>query len=157
MRPLGVLLVLGALVAGMWLYGKNRNNITARESSGQMADLDGARAAFEGNIAAIQHRNAEQYLSYYIQSPALTILSDSFAQGYETFAAARRATNDWPDTLIAGDPKLVWLSPGVVYGAYKYTRVQGRDTTRGWSERVLVKTRDGWKVTVSTAFQQAKE
>jgi hypothetical protein len=118
----------------------------------QTADLDGARAAFEGNIAAIQHRDAEQYLSYYMQSPALTILSDSFAQGYQEFAAARRASSDWPDTLIASDPKLVWLSPGVVYGAYKYTRVQGHDTTRGWSERVMVKTRDGWKMAVSTAF-----
>jgi len=156
-RPLGLIAVLVALAAGMWLVGKNRDNVTSRQSAGMTADLDGARAAFQGNIAAIQHRNAEQYLSYDVQAPALTILSDSFAQGYDVFAAARRAQNDWPDTLIASDPKLVWLSPGVVYGAYHYVRVQKGDTTRGWSERVLVKTRDGWKMAVTTAFQQPKE
>ena len=157
MKPLGLIAVLVAVATGLWLVGKNRANVEGREAAGMSADLDGARLAFQGNIAAIQHRNAEQYLSYYMVSPALTILSDSFAQGYDGFAAARRASSDWPDTLIAGDPKLVWLSPGVVYGAYKYTRVERGDTTRGWSERILVKTKDGWKMVVTTAFQQPKE
>jgi hypothetical protein len=44
------------------------------------------------------------------------------------------------------------VSPGVVYGAYRYRVVQG-GSTRGVSERVLVKQPDGtWKVAVSTAF-----
>jgi len=145
-----VLVIMVTVAAALWINRANRGSVPAMQAS----DLDGARAAFQGNIAAIQHRNAEQYLSYYVQSPALTILSDSFAQGYQEFAAARRATTDWPDTLIASEPKLVWVSPGVVYGAYKYTRVQGHDTTRGWSERVLVKSRDGWKMAVTTAFVQ---
>ena len=156
MRPLGLIAIIVAVACGMWLYGKNRSNIEGRQTVAMSDDLDGARAAFQGNIAAIQHRNAEQYLSYYMQSPALTILSDSFAQGYDSFAAARRATTDWPDTLIAGDPRLVWLSPGVVYGAYKYVRVQKGDTTRGWSERVMVKTKNGWKVAVTTVLTEPK-
>jgi hypothetical protein len=148
----GVMVLVGlvAVTASLWVMRANRN----APSSMQASDLDGARAAFESNIAAIQHRNAEAYLSSYLQSPALTILSDSFAQGYEGFAAARRASTDWPDTLVASEPKLVWLAPGMVYGAYHYVRVQGHDTTRGWSERIVTKTRDGWKMAVTTAFQQ---
>jgi hypothetical protein len=149
-RLRAVIAILAALTLGIWVLRKDRSSTDALEA----ADLDGARAAFHGNVAAIQHRNKEEYLSYYMQSPAFTVLSDSFSQGYEAFAAARRAQNDWPDTLIAGEPNLVWLSPGVVYGAYRYVRVQGGQTTRGWSERVFIKTKNGWKIAVSTAFKE---
>jgi hypothetical protein len=149
-RARALIAILAVLTLGLWVMGRNRSSTEALQS----ADLDEARAAFRGNIAAIQHRNTEEYLSYYMQSPAFTVLSDSFSQGYEAFAAARRTSHDWPDTLIASEPNLVWLSPGVVYGAYRYVRVQRGETTRGWSERVMIKTKNGWKMAVSTAFKE---
>ena len=112
------------------------------------SDLEGALHAFHGNIAAIHQRDAEAYLSHYLDSPELVIAGgDTVRRGFTAFAEARRANTTWPDTLIAGEPTLVWLAPGVVYGVYPYTVVeQGGDTARGWSERVLVKTGGSWKV-----------
>ncbi|MBI2614752.1 MAG: hypothetical protein HYW52_03540 [Gemmatimonadetes bacterium] len=71
-----------------------------------------------------------------------------------TLAEARRATATWPDTWIAGEPTLVWLAPGVVYGVYPYAVVEQGDTARGWSERVLVKTGGGWKVAVTSRIDR---
>lgn len=120
-------------------------------------DLDEALAAFRGNIAAIQRRDVEGYLSHYLDSPDLLIAgADSLRRGYAAFAAARRASDDWPDTLIAGEPTLVWLAPGVVYGAYPYTVVQRGDTASGWSERVLLRTGEAWKVAVTSRIDRCR-
>ena len=114
----------------------------------------GAGAAFRGNIAAIRHRDTEAYLSYYLDSPDFVVAGpDTVARGFAAFAAARRADDEWPDTLMAGEPRLVWLAPGVVYGAYQYTFVsmQG-DTSSGWSERVFKKVAGGWKIAVTSVI-----
>jgi hypothetical protein len=120
-------------------------------------DLDEALIAFRGNIAAIHRRDVEGYLSHYLDSPELVIAgADSLRRGFTPFAAARRASSDWPDTLIAGEPNLVWLAPGVVYGAYPYTVVQNGDSASGWSERVLVKTGGAWKVAVTSRIDRCR-
>ncbi len=118
-------------------------------------DLEGAYEAFRSNIAAIHRRDTEAYLAHYLESPELVVASaDSLRRGFVLFAEARRASEDWPDTLIAGRPVLVWIGPGVVWGAYEYTAVQGGDTARGWSDRVFVKTGGGWKIVVTGTRQR---
>lgn len=119
------------------------------------SDLQAALHAFHGNIAAIHQRDAEAYLSHYLDSPELVIAGgDTIRRGFTAFAEARRATDAWPDTLIAGEATLVWLAPGVVYGVYPYTVVEQGDTVRGWSERVLVKTGGAWKVAVTSRIDR---
>lgn len=121
------------------------------------SDLEGALHAFHGNIAAIHQRDTEAYLSHYLDSPELVIAGgDTVRRGFMAFAGARRGNNAWPDTLIAGEPTLVWLAPGVVYGVYPYTVVEQGDSTRGWSERVLVKTGGGWKVAVTSRIDRPR-
>jgi hypothetical protein len=70
-------------------------------------------------------------------------------QGFAPLAAERRSSTAWPDTLVANRPRLVWLGPGVVWGAYRYVAVQDGATAEGWSERIFVKTADGWKIAMT--------
>src|SRR4051812_45659959 len=115
------------------------------------ADSAQALAFFRGNIAAIHQRDRAAYLRHYLQSPRLVRVGPAGAQdGYAPPAAQRDTT--WPHTPVA-TPLLVGpLGPGVVYGTYRYRVTQG-STSRGVSERVLVRQPDGgWKVAVSTAF-----
>ncbi len=117
------------------------------------ADLDGARAVFLDNIEAIHDRDTKRYLSAYLQSTDLIALSPAgLVRGYESLAASRQAEAAWPDSLVASNPTLVWLSPGVVYGAYEYVARQAGTMSSGWSERILVKTSDGWKIAVTSAI-----
>ncbi len=118
-------------------------------------DLEEAEQAFKSNIAAIQRRDTEGYLAHYLDSPELVIAGgDSLRRGFLPFAEARRASSEWPDTLVAGEPVLLWLAPGVVYGAYPYTVVERGDSSSGWSERVLVKTGSAWKVAVTSRIDR---
>ena len=124
----------------------------------RQSDLEGALEAFRGNIAAIHRRDVEGYLSHYLDSPELVIAGgDTVRRGFVAFAEARRANDAWPDTLIAGEPTLVWLAPGAVYGVYPYTVVEQGDSARGWSERVLVKTGGGWKVAVTSRIDRPRD
>lgn len=123
----------------------------------RVRELEEAELAFRSNIAAIHRRDTEGYLAHYLDSPQLVIAgADSLRRGFLAFAEARRSSNDWPDTLMAGDPSLVWLAPGVVYGAYPYTVVQDGDTALGWSERVLIKTAGAWKVAVTSRIDRCE-
>ncbi len=118
-------------------------------------ELEEAEQAFRSNIAAIHRRDTEGYLAHYLDSPELVIAGgDSLRRGFLPFAEARRVSGQWPDTLIAGEPVLVWLAPGVVYGAYPYTVVERGDSSSGWSERVLVKTAGAWKVVVTSRIDR---
>ncbi len=107
------------------------------------------------NIAAIQRRDVEAYLAGYLDSPDLIVASaDSLRRGYFLFAEARRASPEWPDVLLAGEPTLVWIAPGVVWGAFEFTAIVETDTARGWSERLVVKTPEGWKIAVTGTMQR---
>lgn len=111
-----------------------------------------ALAAFRSNIAAIHGRDRPAYLTHYLQSPRLARTGPGGVQwGYQGMTAGD--PNAWPDTLVATHYEVVPLAPGVVYGTYRYRVAQGGTSSRGVSERVLVRQPDGsWKVAVSTAF-----
>jgi hypothetical protein len=118
-------------------------------------DVTQAGDLLRRNVAAIQRRDLEAYLALYLDSPELVIAgADSLRRGYLLFAAARRASGDWPDTMVAGEPTLVWVGPGVVWAAFEFTSVFGSDTTSGWSERLLVKTAGGWKIFVTGTMER---
>jgi imidazolonepropionase-like amidohydrolase len=115
------------------------------------SDTSEARAVFERNLAAINHRDRAAYLSLYLESPLLAVNGPGgLALGYAPFAAQRDTT--WPDSLIATDLELVPVRPGVVYGQYRYRVTQHGVTTLGTSERLFVKTAQGWRIAVSSAF-----
>lgn len=115
------------------------------------ADTAEARQLFEANIDAIHKRNREAYLATYIHAPTLARNGPlGLELGYEGWGARRDST--WPDTLIARNVKVVPVAPGVVYGTYCYTVTQHDTTASGVSERVFVKTMQGWKIAVTTAF-----
>ena len=121
-------------------------------------DLEGALAAFRSNIAAIHQRDTESYLAHYLDSPWFVVANaDSVRMGFLAFAETRRNSDTWPDTLIAGEPTLAWIAPGVVYGAYPYTVTIEGSTTSGWSERVFVRTGGGWKIAVTSVIQRVGE
>ena len=115
------------------------------------ADTAEARRAFLGNIDAIHKRDRARYLASYVQGPTLARNGPGGLElGYEGWSARRDST--WPDTLVAEDIRVVPVAPGVVYGTYRYRVTQAGATTSGVSERVLVRTPDGWKIAVTTAF-----
>jgi hypothetical protein len=118
-------------------------------------DLEEAGAALATNLAAIHRRDTEAYLAHYLDSPDFVVASaDSLRRGFLVFAEARRASDEWPDTLIAAPPTLVWVAPGVVWGAFRFTVVQAGDTGRGVSERLFVKTGGGWKIKVTGSMER---
>jgi hypothetical protein len=142
-RRMTVMAGLAAAVAAAACSGPSVERVRSE-------NLEEAYQAFRTNIAAIQRGDTEAYLAHYLDSPELVIANaDSVRRGFMLFAEARRADEEWPDTLIAGRPTMVWISPGVVWGTYPYTVVQRGDTTRGWSERIFVKTGGGWKIVVT--------
>jgi imidazolonepropionase-like amidohydrolase len=115
------------------------------------SDLAGARAAFDGNINAIRARNRERYLSYYLHSDLLVRSgATGLVTGYDDFA--KGAGGAWPDLIEANDIRLTHLQPGWVYGTYRYRVRYGSDEHTGVSERLFVKTDDGWKIAVTGAI-----
>jgi len=127
----------------------------AQVESVRARDLEQAAVALQRNVAAISAHDVEAYLSQYLDSPDLVVVSpDSLRRGYLLLAEERRASGDWPDTLIAQAPTLVWIAPGVVWAAFEYRAVVGSDTARGRSERLFVKTGEGWKIAVTGMMEQ---
>ena len=110
-----------------------------------------ARRLFEENIDAIHKRDRARYLATYLHTNALARNGPAGLElGYEGWSARRDST--WPDTLIARNLRVHPLAPGVVYGTYCYTVTQKDTTSSGVSERVFVKTPEGWRIAVTTAF-----
>lgn len=110
-----------------------------------------ARRLFEENIDAIHKRDRARYLATYLQTDALARNGPAGLDlGYDGWSARRDST--WPDTLVARNLRVHALAPGVVYGTYCYTVTQKDTTSSGVSERVFVKTPDGWRIAVTTAF-----
>jgi hypothetical protein len=110
-----------------------------------------ARALFEANIDAIHKHDRARYLATYVHSGSLGRNGPTGLElGYDNWSAVRDST--WPDTLIARNLRVLPISPGVVYGSYCYTVTQHDTTSSGVSERVFVKTPEGWRIAVTTAF-----
>ena len=117
-------------------------------ATGDTAD---ARRLFEENIDAIHKRNRERYLATYLHTANLARNGPAGLElGYEGWSARRDST--WPDTLVAKNLRVIPVAPGVVYGTYCYTVTQKDTTSSGVSERVFVKTPEGWRIAVTTAF-----
>jgi hypothetical protein len=118
-------------------------------------ELVEVRQAFDANLAAIHRRDVERYLASYLDSPDFAYVGPGGMQrGFAPFAAARRASPEFPDSLAAGDPELVWIAPGVVYAAYPFAAKQAESVGRGWSERVFVKSGRGWKIAVTSVIPE---
>lgn len=145
--------LLGATIAGCAAGpGIRADDVgVAGADSRTVSDSVEAMAAFRANIGAIHARDRALYLSRYLRSPRLARAGhDGVAHGYDDFAAA--AGEAWPDTLVASHFQVTPVADGVVYGAYRYRVVQGGVSQRGVSERVLVRTADGWRIAVTTVF-----
>jgi len=65
---------------------------------------------------------------------------------------AKHAGDPWPDEIEASDIHLTSLQPGLVYGTYRYRVRYGTDEHSGISERMFVKTNDGWKIGLTGAI-----
>lgn len=115
------------------------------------SDTIEARKVFEENIDAIHRRDRARYLATYLHSPDLARNGPGgLERGYDNWSARRDST--WPDTLIARNLRVLPIAAGVVYGTYCYTVTQKDTTTSGVSERIFVKTPQGWRIAVTTAF-----
>jgi len=115
------------------------------------SDTVDARRVFEENIDAIHKRNRARYLATYLHTNTLARNGPAGLElGYESWSARRDST--WPDTLVARNLRVLPIAPGVVYGTYCYTVTQKDTTSSGVSERVFVKTSEGWRIAVTTAF-----
>jgi imidazolonepropionase-like amidohydrolase len=115
------------------------------------ADLSAARSLFERNLNAIRTRDRDTYLQTYEHSASLARGGpQGFTTGYDDFA--KGAGSGWPDTFDASDLHLVSVQPGVVYGTYRYRVRYGADEHSGISERLFLKTNDGWKIAVTGAI-----
>ncbi len=131
--------ILALLVAGMGSAARAQDDVAA------------ARAVFEANINAIRQKDLDAYLSYYLHSNRLVRGGPTgFMTGYDEFAKAR---GPWPESIEASDIRLTQLQPGWVYGTYRYrVRYAGGDEHSGISERLFVKTPDGWKIAITGAI-----
>jgi ketosteroid isomerase-like protein len=119
--------------------------------SAAASDTVEARRVFEENIDAIHKRDRARYLATYLHTEGLARNGPAGLElGYEGWSARRDST--WPDTLIARNLRVHPIAPGVVYGTYCYTVTQKDTTSSGVSERVFVKTPEGWRIAVTTAF-----
>ena len=114
-------------------------------------DLAAARRLFEANLDAIRRRDRDAYLACYLRSPELARTgATGFLLGYDSLAAS--AGSGWPDVFEARDLRLVPVKDGVVYGTYRYRVRYGEDEQSGLSERVFLRTPEGWRIAVTTAF-----
>ncbi len=146
--PCGRLLTLVVAAAACMPAPANTGLSSARSTP---SDTVEARQLFERNIDAIHKRDRARYLATYLHTAALARNGPAGLElGYEGWSARRNST--WPDTLIARNLRVHPISPGVVYGMYCYTVTQKDTTSSGVSERVFVKTNEGWKIAVTTAF-----
>jgi imidazolonepropionase-like amidohydrolase len=121
------------------------------DAAGTATDVAAARALFEKNLDAIRRRDRDAYLACYLQADTLARTGPEGAQlGYEPLAKETGA--EWPDLFEGLDLQLVPVRPGLVYGTYRYRVRHGAREDSGISERFFVRTGDGWKIAVSTAF-----
>ncbi|MEM7247557.1 MAG: nuclear transport factor 2 family protein, partial [Acidobacteriota bacterium] len=114
-----------------------------------------AEALFRKNVQAIRDRDREAYLSCYLASPRLVRTGPAgFQRGFTELADGTPATgsSDWPESLTPSDLRVTWVRPGLVYGTYAYVVVIDGEKSEGLSERVFIKTNEGWKIAVTTAF-----
>jgi len=112
-----------------------------------------ALAVFRENIDAIHKRDHPRYLRTYLQTPGLTRGGlRELRRGWMEWSARTDSNPAWPDTLIANEMRVAPMSPGVVYGRYRYRGIVKGVASVGISERVFVKTAKGWKISYTASF-----
>jgi imidazolonepropionase-like amidohydrolase len=127
--------------------------VTAAFGEGRDDDLAQARAVFEANLAAIERQDRDAYLACYLQSDHLARTGPEGPQlGFDDHAAGTE-DDTWPDVFESLDLQLVPVSPGVVYGTYRYRVSYAGDEYSGISERIFLETDDGWKIAMTSAFE----
>lgn len=115
-------------------------------------DLAAARGLFETNLEAIRHHDRAAYLSCYLESESLARTSpEGISFGFKAHAAQSTDTS-WPDLFEAQDLRLARVRPGIVYGTYRYRVKYGTDEHAGISERIFLRTADGWRIVMTSAF-----
>jgi len=115
------------------------------------ADIAAARAVFDANITAIRQRDRDKYLSLYLHDPRLVRTGPTgFTTGFEEHA--KHAGDRWPDEIESSDVHLTSIQPGLVYGTYRYRVRYGAEEHAGISERMFLKTVDGWKIGLTGAI-----
>ena len=123
-----------------------------KPASGTADDLAAARRVFAANLDAIRRRDRAAYLACYLHTEGLARTGPTgFTLGYAPMESTR--SNSWPDSIEALDLRLTPVRTGIIYGTYRYRVRYGTDEQSGLSERVFVSTPQGWKIAVSTAFQ----
>ncbi|HLN79856.1 MAG TPA: amidohydrolase family protein, partial [Thermoanaerobaculia bacterium] len=138
--------MVGALIPAL-----ARGEGEKRAAASPPSDVSAARAVFEKNLDAIRKREKGAYLSCYLDSEKLVKTgADGISLGFADFAKA--AGENWPDTFDASDLDLVSVQPGIVYGTYRYRVRYGADEQTGLSERLFLRTADGWKIAMTSAF-----
>ena len=124
----------------------------AAKPNSQTADVDAARKTFQANLDAIRRHDLDAYLATYLNSETLARTGPGGTRlGFADHASQSR-TNPWPDVFVGRDMRLVPVSPGVVYGTYRYRVCYGTDEHAGVSERVFVSTPQGWRIAATSAF-----
>lgn len=114
-------------------------------------EIASARAAFEANLDAIRKRDRAAYLATYLNAESFAVsTADGLLRGFDRFA---KQGSEWPDSFDAIDLDLVRISDDVVYGTYRYRVRYGRREQAGISQRLFVRTSDGWKIAVTGATE----
>ncbi len=150
MRRSSFAFAIGCLVASLGV-------LWPAAAAAEAEDLEAARRLFEANLRAIAARDREAYLGCYWQSERLVRSgAGGLALGFESHAAQARES-PWPDAFDARDLELAWLRPGLVYGTYRYRVRYGADEHRGLSERLFLRTSEGWKIALTSAFEAPPE
>lgn len=109
-------------------------------------DLGAARKLFAENLRAIRARDRAAYLACYRDANSVPVA------GPEGLGRGVGKDSTWPDVFDGRDLQLVPLRPGVVYGTYRYRVRYGAREHSGLSERVFLRTSQGWKIAVTSAF-----
>lgn len=118
------------------------------------SDLAAARALFERNLDAIRNKDQAAYLDCYrADEQLIRVGKKGVATGFDELAAGTSSRAEaWPSRFEARDLEVHPVAPGLVYGHYRYEVVIDGKVRRGQSERIFMKTTKGWKIAVTTAF-----
>ncbi|MFN0177789.1 MAG: hypothetical protein ACKVZ0_03250 [Gemmatimonadales bacterium] len=125
----------------------------ARAQTSLAADSAAALAVFRENIDAIHKRDHARYLATYLHTPELTRGGlRGLDRGWLGWSARTDTAPAWPDTLIATEMRVAPLGPGVVFGVYRYRGINRGVASVGVSERVFVKTAQGWRIAFTASY-----
>jgi imidazolonepropionase-like amidohydrolase len=119
--------------------------------SAQSDDVTAARKLFEANLDAIRRKDREAYLACYLHSADLARTGPGGVErGFDSLAG--QTGEHWPDFFEGKDLQLIPIRDGLVYGTYRFRVRYGEVEQAGISERFFVRTPEGWRIAVTTAF-----